>query len=107
MTTTIQIHHRPPLVVTITTRTTLGYGWTSAPIQTRDGLVVDEPSPHATGGWRRAQREHARARKINTGNDWRARLFVSGRPVAERVDDVLYQLEHEGQAVVVLMADPS
>jgi hypothetical protein len=70
---------------TITRRTrSFGLGWTNDVEQTPTGLRVKRPaSPGVVGTPAQVSAELDRARRINSGNDWRRTWFLGGRPVVE------------------------
>ena len=93
--------------IKITRRSVVGYGWSNA-IERNDGRPgcarIQLPrGPDVVGRYRALLAGRAEARKINSGGiHYAEALFVRGRMVAERVGDVLDQLEYSGSAVVTL-----
>jgi hypothetical protein len=91
--------------LTVTSRTRLGYGWTSQPVQGPNGLNIKEPREESRGGWRQIEAAHLEAARQNNGNDWCGRIFVNGKTVVNRPSEVFYMLEACGAADVVVYED--
>lgn len=74
-----------PEIFTITRRSqNLGIGWSNTPVQERTASggsrlrISDVTAPDVVGTLEDVAAEYDRARRINSGNDWRAVFFVGG-----------------------------
>lgn len=77
--------------IKITTRArNLGYGSTSQVVRApRGGLAIDTvDSPDVVGGLRSIEAARSKARRNNSGHDWREALFLGDKIIADRKDDV-------------------
>lgn len=111
---------KQPEIFTITRKSrNLGIGWSNQPVQERNGgfsrlVIEDVTKPDVVGTLEDVAREMERARRINSGNDWRRAFFVGGvRVDREMFEHAMWMLRSEnperpawrGQKVSKYMSD--
>lgn len=91
-------------VVRVTTRTRFGYDWNNSPVQTPTGLEVMKPTQPAVKGlgWKQLKAAHQRAARINQSCYWVAVVFLGGRRLETSPSNLLFDLELNGWADVVV-----